>query len=104
MVVWLPLMIYELSQGHQTAGIGIGLWGLILVGSVDNIARFLIQKKIADVHPLITIFGVLIGVNLFGFIGIVFGPILISMFILLLRVYMDEFGRPFDQEENASAT
>jgi predicted PurR-regulated permease PerM len=104
MVVWLPLMIYELSQGHQTAGIGIGLWGLILVGSVDNIARFLIQKKIANVHPLITIFGVLIGVNLFGFIGIVFGPILISMFILLLRVYMDEFGRPFDQVENTPAT
>ena len=104
MAVWLPLMIYEFSQGHQNAGMGIGLWGLILVGSVDNIARFLIQKKIADVHPLITIFGVLIGVNLFGFIGIVFGPILISMFILLLRVYMDEFGRPFNQAENTSAT
>lgn len=103
MAVWLPLMIYEFSQGHQNAGMGIGLWGLILVGSVDNIARFLIQKKIADVHPLITIFGVLIGVNLFGFIGIVFGPILISMFILLLRVYMDEFGRPFNQAENTSA-
>jgi predicted PurR-regulated permease PerM len=104
MAVWLPIMIYEFSQGRQSSGIAIGLWGLILVGSIDNVARFLIQKKIADVHPLITIFGVLIGVNLFGFIGIVFGPILISMFILLLRVYMDEFGRPFDQEENASAT
>ncbi len=92
MLVWLPLMIYEFSQGHQNAGIGIGLWGLIVVGSIDNVARLLIQKKIADVHPLITIFGVLLGVNLFGFIGIVFGPILISMFLLLLRIYIDEFG------------
>jgi predicted PurR-regulated permease PerM len=43
------------------------------------------------VHPLITIFGVLIGVNLFGFIGLIFGPLLISMFILLLDIYSNEF-------------
>jgi predicted PurR-regulated permease PerM len=47
-----------------------------------------------DVHPLITVFGVIIGINLFGFIGLIFGPILISMFILLVKIYMNEFIEP----------
>jgi predicted PurR-regulated permease PerM len=51
----------------------------------------MLAKKIGDVHPLITVFGVLIGVNLFGFIGLIFGPLLISMFILLLEIYTNEF-------------
>lgn len=98
MAVYLPLMIYQLSTGHTWQGIAIGLWGFILIGSVDNIARFMLQKRMANVHPLITIFGVLMGINLFGFLGIIFGPLLLSMFILLVRIYVDEFGR-FDSDE-----
>ena len=93
-IVWVPLSIYTLSQGQQWQGIGVALWGFIAIGSVDNIARFILQKRLADVHPLITILGVLMGIGLFGFIGIIFGPILISMFILLVRIYNDEFVDP----------
>jgi predicted PurR-regulated permease PerM len=98
MAIYIPLCVYELSLGHTWQGVGIGLWGFILIGSIDNIARFMLQKKIANIHPLITIFGVIIGVNLFGFLGIIFGPILLSMFILLVRIYIDEFGR-YDSDE-----
>ncbi len=91
-MVWIPLAIYTLSLGEQWQGIGIALWGFIVIGSVDNIARFILQRKLADVHPLITIFGVIIGINLFGFIGVVFGPLLISMFLLLVKIYINEFG------------
>jgi predicted PurR-regulated permease PerM len=51
-----------------------------------------LQKKLGDVHPLITVFGVIIGVNMFGFIGIIFGPILISLFLIMIRIYANEFG------------
>jgi predicted PurR-regulated permease PerM len=51
----------------------------------------MLQKRMGNVHPLITVFGVIIGINLFGFIGLIFGPILISMFILLVKIYMNEF-------------
>lgn len=44
-----------------------------------------------DANPLITIFGVIMGVNIFGFMGLIFGPILISLFILLVKIYMREF-------------
>lgn len=93
LIIWLPLSIYEMSQGRTWPGIGIVVWGVVVIGSVDNIARFMLQKKMSDTHPLITIFGVIIGVNLFGFLGVIFGPLLLSIFILLVKVYIDEFGR-----------
>lgn len=91
-IVWLPLGIYQIANGHTGLGIGLLIYGTIIVGSADNVFRFLWQKKFADVHPLITVFGVLIGISLFGFVGLIFGPLLISIFILLLRIYRDEFG------------
>lgn len=91
-LVWGPLALFLMSQGNSGQALGVALWGFIVVGSVDNIARFVLQKKLADIHPLITIFGVIVGISLFGFIGIIFGPLLLSMFILLVKVFTDEFG------------
>ncbi len=91
-LVWVPLALYMLSQGQQGQALGVALWGFFLIGSIDNIARFLLQKRIGDIHPLITIFGVIIGINLFGFVGLIFGPLMVSMFILMVKIYTDEFG------------
>jgi predicted PurR-regulated permease PerM len=91
-LVWVPLMLYMLAIGQTNHGIGIGLWGFLVIGSVDNVVRFLVQKKLSNVHPLVTIFGVVMGVNLFGFLGIIFGPILLSLFVLLIQIYVDEYG------------
>lgn len=92
MLVYAPLTLYMLALGHTGAAIGIGLWGLVIIGSVDNISRFLLQKKLSNTHPLVTIFGAIIGVNLFGFWGLVFGPLCISLFGILINLYIDEFG------------
>ena len=89
--VYVPMGIYLIASGNTWQGIGILIYGFAVVGSSDNIFRFMLAKKIGDVHPLITVFGVLIGVNLFGFIGLIFGPLLISMFILLVEIYTNEF-------------
>lgn len=91
-IVWIPLGIFQIATGHTGLGIGLLIYGALIVGSADNVFRFMWQKKFADVHPLITVFGVLIGISLFGFVGLIFGPLLISIFILLLRIYRDEFG------------
>lgn len=90
-LVYVPLTIMLLVQGNIAKGIAMGLWGFLLIGLVDNLFRFLINKKLGDIHPLITIFGVIAGIQLFGFIGLIFGPLLISMFLLLLRIYSSEF-------------
>ncbi len=90
-LIYVPLSIMLFVQGETGRGIGMALWGFGLIGLVDNLFRFILNKKLGDIHPLITVFGVLIGINLFGFLGLVFGPLLISMFILLLRIYGNEF-------------
>jgi predicted PurR-regulated permease PerM len=90
-LVYVPLTIMLLVQGKTGQGIAMGVWGFGLIGLSDNLFRFLINKKLGNIHPLITVFGVIVGLQLFGFIGLVFGPLLISMFILLLRIYSNEF-------------
>ena len=92
MLVYVPLSIMIMAQGNMTQGIFLFLFGMIIVGSVDNLFRFWLQKRLGNIHPLITIFGVIIGINLFGFIGLIFGPILISLFLLLIQIYGKEFG------------
>jgi len=84
MVVWVPLAIYSIAIGNFTAGIGLALYGLIIVGSSDNIFRFILQKKLASTHPLITIIGVFFGLNFLGFWGLIFGPVLL---VLLIEIY-----------------
>lgn len=90
-LVYVPLTVMLFAQGETGRGIAMAVWGFGLIGLVDNLFRFIINKRLGDIHPLITIFGVLAGLKLFGFIGLVFGPLLISMFILLLRIYGSEF-------------
>ena len=70
--------------GDWVNAAGLTAYALIIITNVDNLIRFILQKKMADTHPLITIFGVIIGLSLFGFMGIIFGPLLISIFILCL--------------------
>src|SRR4051812_27411072 len=89
---YVPLSVLLLAQGPAWKGIAVLAYGLIVVGLTDNVFRFALQKKLGDVHPLITVFGVVLGISLFGFIGLIFGPILISLFVLLVRIYVNEFG------------
>lgn len=88
---YVPLTMLLLAEGAEGKAVLIALYGFFVVGSVDNIARMWLLKQINQTHPLITLFGVIAGLKLFGFIGFVFGPILISLFILLLKIYHKEF-------------
>jgi len=90
-IAYVPLALMQYTSQHETNAWVILIFGLLVLGTVDNLVRLYIQNKWGDAHPLITIFGVIIGVNIFGFMGLVFGPILISLFILLVKIYMREF-------------
>jgi len=92
MAIYLPIAVYLFATNHTWQGIAVVIWGFGVISTIDNVARFMIQKSISDVHPMVTIFGVIIGINLFGFLGIIFGPLLLSMFTLLVNIYIDEFG------------
>lgn len=91
-LAYIPLSLLLFAAGDTLRGFIVLGFGLGVIGSVDNIFRFWLAKKLGDVHPLITVFGVIIGVNMFGFIGIIFGPIVISLFLIMIRIYANEFG------------
>lgn len=97
-LVYVPLSILLFVNNSPTQGVILFLYCFLLVGSVDNVFRFWLQKKIGDTHPLITLFGIIIGLNLFGFIGLIFGPILISLFLLLMTIYRQEFHTDGEEE------
>ncbi|ULQ56038.1 AI-2E family transporter [Flavihumibacter rivuli] len=91
-LAYVPLAIVFFVEGVTWKGVAMLGFGFGIIGTVDNVFRFWLQKKIGDVHPLITAFGVVLGLKLLGFFGLVFGPLLISIFILLVRIYRLEFG------------
>lgn len=90
-LAYVPLAIILFANGQNWQGIFMLIWGFGVIGTVDNLFRFTLQRKLGNIHPLITVFGVIVGLNLFGFIGLIFGPLLISMFLLLLKIYSNEF-------------
>jgi len=90
-LAYVPLAIIFFANGQNWQGIAMLVFGFGIIGTIDNVLRFTLLKKLGDVHPLTTVFGVIIGLNLFGFIGLIFGPLLISLFMLLLRIYSSEF-------------
>lgn len=90
MIVWVPICIYQIATGDVSGGLLLALYCLVLVGSIDNILRFTVLKKMADIHPLITVFGVLLGLSLFGVMGLVFGPVLLSMPGILYKIFKIE--------------
>lgn len=86
-LIWLPAALFIMATGNLWMGIGMLVYGVIVVINIDNVARFIIQKQFADVHPLITVFGVLIGLDLFGLPGLIFGPLMLSYFIIFIKMY-----------------
>ena len=100
MVVWVPLVIYMYVTGETWNATGLMFYSLLITGNIDYVARITIMKKMGNVHPVITVLGVLIGLGLFAFIGLIFGPLLVSYIVVLFRIYLNEFtGQPLDDKK-----
>jgi len=91
LVIWVPLVVYLYSIGENGHAMGLLIYSAIVTGNVDYLARITIMRRIGDIHPVITVLGIIVGLGLFGFIGFIFGPLLISYIIILIRIYKSEF-------------
>ena len=92
MIVWVPIVVFMLASNITWPAVGLGIYSIIVTGNVDYITRLGLLKKMGNVHPMITVLGVIAGLNLFGFIGLIFGPLLVSYFIILVKIYINEFA------------
>jgi len=86
-LITLPASIILYLNGNTTEATFIFLFTVIVLINIDNVIRFIINKKIADTHPVVTVIGVIIGIPMFGFVGLVFGPLLLSWFLHLTEIY-----------------
>ncbi|MGB9131900.1 MAG: AI-2E family transporter [Methanosarcina sp.] len=89
-LVWIPAAIIQLLQGDYLAGVAILSAGLF-VSVIDNFLRPVIQKQVGEIHPFLSLLGIIIGIALFGLIGIVIGPLLLSYFILTVEMFSKEY-------------
>ena len=89
-LVWVPATVIQFLLGDYTAGIGILATGLF-ISVIDNILRPMIQKRVGEIHPFLSLLGIVIGVSLFGLIGIVIGTLLLSYFLLTVEMFSKEY-------------
>ena len=86
-VVFVPAALIQIANGNDFAGWGMLIFGFVIIINIDNVLRFMIAKRVGNIHPIITVLGVVVGIPLFGILGLVFGPLLLSYFVLLIKIY-----------------
>lgn len=92
MVIWVPLCVYMAASGQMPQALGLAIYSFVITGGVDNVLRFTILKRLGDIHPITTTLGIIVGIPLFGFMGFIFGPLLVSYLLLLITIYRVEFA------------
>ncbi|MBU3845244.1 MAG: AI-2E family transporter [Candidatus Anaerobiospirillum pullicola] len=91
MLVWIPLTIMQYFEQGLWPAVYVGAYGALIISQCDNVLRMILQKRMANTHPLITIFGVIAGLPLFGFMGLIFGPLMVAMFLLFLEMFISQY-------------
>jgi predicted PurR-regulated permease PerM len=91
-LVWLPASIYLFAADHWIKGIFLLAWGVVVVGTADNVIRPLVIMGRVKLHPLILLFALIGGVQQFGFIGLFIGPVVMSVLLALVDMLQEEVG------------
>ena len=100
-LVWGPGALALALEGRYGWAIGLTLWGVLLVGNVDNLIRPYVFRRWARIHPFITVIGAFAGISWFGLLGLLIGPLAISYFFEFIRMYRAEY---LEQEEAEPAS
>jgi predicted PurR-regulated permease PerM len=90
-LVWGPGGLALILGHHALAGVLLILGGAVIVGNVDYVIRPMVFRRWADIHPLVTLVGALAGVPYFGILGLLIGPLALSYFFELVKMYGEEY-------------
>ncbi len=92
-LIWLPVALVLFADNRFWQGAFVSVYSIIILSNIDNLVRMIVSKRVGDVHPVITVLGVIIGLQFFGLPGLVFGPLIISYFIILLKLFYMEYSQ-----------
>jgi predicted PurR-regulated permease PerM len=102
-IVSLPLAGLLVLMGHPWAALFLALWALVLVGTVDNLARPLLIKGDLDVHGALIFFSIIGGISVFGLAGVVVGPMALTLTLTMVRFYRRDVRRTLAASGNTPA-
>lgn len=88
-IVLAPAVVYLFAIGHIGAAVGLAVWGFLVIGLIDNVSRPFLVGRGVDIHPLLILLSVLGGISALGPSGILFGPIITSLFLVLCDIYIE---------------
>ncbi len=86
-IIWGPAAIYLIFTGHLGLGLGLIVWGGVVVSVIDNILKPLLMKGSRSTPSIFILFSILGGLTYFGMIGFILGPLILSFLLSLLRIY-----------------
>lgn len=96
-LVWLPTALWLLGTGEMASGITLLVLGFGLIGSVDNVLRPILLSGHSEMNELLTFISLLGGIAVFGFLGVVLGPVLMATALTLLQAYLDDDEQAGDE-------
>ncbi len=92
--VWLPATLFLFFRHQPIAAIVMAVGSGGVAGNITSFVSPLVFKRYAQLHPLITLLGVLCGLHLFGLLGLILGPLLLSYSIRVSQMYAQEYAIP----------
>ncbi len=90
-LVWAPGALVLVLDHRYGAALALAVWGLVVVGNVSYVIQPMVFRRWAQIHPLVTLVGALAGVPYFGILGLLIGPLALSYFFELIRMYREEY-------------
>lgn len=99
-LIWVPSTIYLALTDHTGMAIFVLIWCVVVVGGLDNIVRPLFMKGSANMSTFLVFFAILGGINYFGMIGLVYGPLIFGLLMVLLYIYELEFEQDLTEQDN----
>ncbi|WED22275.1 AI-2E family transporter [Vibrio sp. JC009] len=100
-LIWIPASLYLFFTGDVTWAIFLAVWSAVVVGSIDNLLRPFLMQGSAGMNTLMIFFSLLGGIQLFGLIGLIYGPLVFAITIVLFNIYEDEFHNFLKNQDNS---
>ena len=101
-IVFVPTVGYLLFNGEYTSALILTAWGLTFVGLIDNLLGPWLMGRGNAMHPFLILLAVLGGISVFGPIGFIVGPVVVSLFLVLLELYSQHIAANTEMAENIS--
>ncbi|QBL08643.1 AI-2E family transporter [Rheinheimera sp. D18] len=100
-LIWIPACVYLLLTGDWPWALFLAIWGVVVVGSIDNVLRPLLMQGSSGMSTLLIFLSLIGGIQLFGLIGVIYGPIIFALTIVLIRLYTIEFKDFLAQQDKS---